>query len=316
MSSRRALTLALAVAAAAPACKGRLSSKDDRPLIARVGSIPIYVDEFKREYNRLKLDGDGEGVPPAGAEAAQKHALLDNLIDRRLLLQDAERSNVLVGTDEVEAAFARARAGWDAEEFNKNLSEKDLTQAEYKNELREDLLIHKYYRDHVFSRIAVTDQEIEAYIAAHPEVLVEPERVRAQHIVVKTEEDAARVLGEIKAGLSFEDAAMKYSLSPAGKNGGDVGLVARGVMPKAFDEVCFGLPVGQTSKVIAGDNGFYLFKVLEKRPQQVRSVESVRDEVESLIRRDKERAAEEAKLAELRKAASINIQEAELARIH
>ena len=298
------------------ACRrGQFTSQGDRPLVARVAGMPIYVDEFRREYKRIRFD-DSDGRPPASTEIAQRRALLDNLIDRRLLLLEAERANVIIGTDEVEAAFTRARGGWDAEEFNSSLSEKDLTPAELKNDLREELLIHKYFREHVFSRIAVTDQEIEGYITAHPELLIEPERVRALHLVLKSEEEAQRVYTEIKAGLSFEDAAMKYSLSPDGKSGGDPGLVARGVMPRAFDEVCFSLPVGQVSKVIAGENGFYLFKVIEKRKQVARNLDSVREQVESMIRHDKERAAEETKLAELRKAAAIDIQEEQLARIH
>jgi parvulin-like peptidyl-prolyl isomerase len=311
--TRRALVVLAALVIVA-GCK-RHRGADERPLIARVGGVPIYVDEFRRELKRLKLD-DAEGIPAAGSDVAQKRALLDNLVDRRLLLQEAEKANVIVGSDEVEAAFARARAGWDNDEFNQNLTERDLTPAEFKNDLREDLLIRKFFRDHVYARIAVTDQEIEAYVQAHPEALVEPEKVRAQHLALKTEEEANRVLAEIKAGLSFEEAAMKYSLSPDGKNGGDVGLVPRGVMPRAFDDVCFSLAVKQVSKVIAGENGFYLFRVIEKRPQAVRPMDTVREQVEASIRREKERTTEETKLAELRKAAKIDIQEEQLARIH
>jgi len=309
----RPALVALAALAAVAGCKSHRN--DERPLVARVSGVPIYADEFRRELKRLKLE-DAEGIPPAGSEAAQKKALLDNLVDRRLVLQAAEHANVIVGTDEVEAAFARAKAGWDNDEFNQNLTERDLTPAEFKNDLREDLLVRKFFREHVFSRIAVTDQEIEAFIQAHGEVLVEPEKVRAQHLVLKTEEEATRVLNEIKAGLSFEEAAMKYSLSPDGKNGGDVGLVPRGVMPRAFDDVCFSLPVKQVSKVVSGENGFYLFRVLEKRPQGVRPMEVVREQVEAMIRRDKERVAEDAKLAELRKAAKVDIQEEQVARVH
>lgn len=311
--TRRALVLFAALVLVA-GCK-RNRGQDDRPLVARVAGVPIYLDEFRRELKRLKLE-DAEGIPAAGSDTAQKRALLDNLVDRRLLLQEAERANVIVGSDEIEASFARAKAGWDNDEFNQNLTERDLTPAEFKNDLREDLLIRKYFRDHVYARIAVTDQEIEAFIQAHPEVLVEPEKVRAQHLVLKTEEEANRVLSEIKGGLSFEEAAMKYSLSPDGKNGGDVGLVPRGVMPRAFDDVCFSLPVKQVSKVIAGENGFYLFRVIEKRPQGMRPMDAVREQVEASIRRDKERTTEETKLAELRKAAKIDIQEDQLARIH
>ena len=305
----------LALAGSLAASCGRSSRPEERRVVVTISGAPIYVDEFKHELKRIRVD-DQDGVPAAGSEEAQKRALLDNLIDRRLLVQEAERANVIVGTDEVDAAFARSRSGWDEEEFNTELSQKDLTPTEFKAELREILLIRRYFREHVFSRVAVTDQEIEAYMTAHPETLLVPERVRAKHIVLKTEEEAQRVLGEIKAGLAFEDAAMKYSQSPDGKNGGDLGVFARAVMPRVFDEVCFSQPVGQVSKVVAGDDGFYIFRVIEKLPQQARSPEGAREEVETLLRREKERATQEAKTEELRKAAVIHIQEEQLARIH
>jgi peptidyl-prolyl cis-trans isomerase C len=298
----------------AGACSSR-AHKEDRPLVARVSGVPIYADELKREYRRIRLD-DVDGIPAAGTEETQKRALLDNLIERHLILQEAEHANVIVGTDEVEAAVARARAGWDESDFNAQLSEKDITPSELKTELREQLLIRKYFRDHVFSRIAVTDHEIEAYVEAHPEKLTAPEQVHARYLVVRTQEEGDHVLAEIKAGLPIEDAAMKYSLAPDAKNGGDLGWFVRGVMPRVFDDVCFSLPAGQTSKVVPGEYGFYIFKVLEKQPAQPRTLEGVREQIETLMRRDKERAAQESKIAELRKAAVIDIQEEQLAHIH
>ena len=57
---------------------------------------------------------------------------------------------------EVEAAFKRSHQGWKDESFQDQLSKKDLTVTELKRELRELLMIHRYFRDHIFSRVAVT----------------------------------------------------------------------------------------------------------------------------------------------------------------
>ncbi len=299
----------------AGACTGRGVMSEERPLLARVSGMPIYVDEFKRELLRIKLDGE-EGIPAAGSAEAQKQALLDDLIERRLVLQECERKNVVVSSAEVEASFERSRAGWKEEDFTALLKEQDTTPAELKAELRDQLVIRKYFRDHVFSRVAVTDAEIETHLQAHPEALVDPEQVRAQHIVVKTEEEAQRVLQEIKAGTAFEDAAMKYSLSPEGKNGGDLGWFPRGVMPATFDEVCFGLSVGQISKVVPSDYGFHVFKVLERRAAQPKNPALARERIEAELRREKEREAQLLAVAALKKAATIVVQEEQLARVH
>ena len=289
--------------------------RDERPVLAQVAGTPIYVDDFKKQLNRLKLETDDAGAPPEASEVAQKKALLEDMVNRRLLLQEAEKRNVTVPSDEVDVAYQKVRAGWKEEDFTALLREKDLTPGEMKAEVREMLLVRKYLRDYVFARVAVTDAEIEAYVKQHPEVLGTAEQVHARQLLVKTEEQANTILGEIKAGKSFEDAAIKYSLSPDGKSGGDLGFFARGVMPKVFDDTCFALRTGEVSRVVTSPYGFHLFKVLERHPAGERTLAQVRDSVEDRLRRDKEHAAQADKLRELHTAANVTIKEDRLAQI-
>lgn len=297
------------------ACAQHSGDKEKkRRVLAEVNGVPIYVDQFQRELQRVRLD-DEEGQPSAASMQAQKRALVDDLIDRRILLQEADRHNVLVGIDEVEAAYQKSRAGWEPDDLDAALEAKDITAAELKAEIRDGLMVSKYFRENVFARVAVTDAEITEYVESHPEIQVIPEQVRALQIVVKTAEKAKEVIKEIRGGLPFEDAAEKYSLGPTADNGGDLGFFSRGSMPRLVDEVCFRLRPGEMSEVVASDFGYHIFKVIEKRPEELKPVEQARDAAENLLRRRKERAAEEAKLAELRNAATIVIHEKELARV-
>ena len=289
--------------------------KDDRVILANISGMPIYLDEFKRELARSKLETDDQGAPPADSEDAQKHAVLDDLIDRKLLLQEVERRNVAVPIDDIDTAYNRLRAGWKDDEFAAQLKEKDMTPAELKSELRNVLAIRKLFRDNFFSRVAVTDQEIETYVRAHPDELVQPEQVHAKQIVVKTVEQARKIANEIHQGLPFEDAAMKYSQSPDAKGGGDLGYFIRGVMPGVFDDTCFGLTPGEVSKPVSSSYGFHLFKVVEKLPSRTLTLADVRDRIELILRHDKERDSQAAKVKELRAAATIVIKEDRLAQL-
>lgn len=297
---------------------------EERPVLAMVSGVPIYVDEYEARLRRMQF-GDEDGLPSVTGERAQRQALLDDLIERHLLLHEAEKHNVVVGMDEVDALYQRTRSGWLDEDANSECSQcsfeealenMGMTPAAVKLDLRNDLMIRKYYRDHVFSRVAVTDQEIDELIVAHPERREAPEEVRAQMLVVKTEDQAQRILQEIKRGLSFEEAAMKYSLSQTGKVGGDLGYFSRGSMPEVFDEVCFSLRPGTVSKVVASDYGFHLFKVTSVRPQRELPLPQIREMIESELRRQKEHAAQQVKIEELRRAAQITVEEDILAQIH
>lgn len=305
---------------------GCLSKKDtDRtpPVVASVDGTPIFADEFSRALKRIALDSD-QGLPSVETLRLQKRALLKDLINHKLLLRAADEAKVVVDIDNVEAAFRATRRGWkerrNADDcpgcvFEQQLTAKNLTVTEFKNNLRESLLIRKYFRERVFARIAVTDAEIAAYTEANPEISAAPEKVRARHIFVSTEEEAKEVERQLRSGLSFEDAAMKYSQGPQAETGGDLGWFRRGVMPSLFDEVCFSLTPGKTSKPVASPRGYHIFRVEERTEPRDKPFERVSEEVEALLRRDKERQAEAETIAHLREQAQIETAEKVLAEV-
>jgi len=310
------LLLSAALAMTPLACKNE-NHEERREILATVSGSPIYVDELERELKRFHggNDDDEAGLPSQTSDDAQKRAILDMLIDRRLLTRAAEAENVIVGTDDVERAYGHFRQGWRDDEFDALLQHKDMTPAELKAEVRDLLIIRKYFHDHVYARVAVTDAEIEAYLTKNPSLNLAPEQVRARQIIVKTEEDARAVLQQLKTGTSFEEVAAARSISPEAKNGGDLGFFAHGEMPKVIETACFALQVNQVSPIIPSEYGFHIFKVIEHRPAAPRPIEKVRDEVEVKLRKEKEREAQATKVAELRSKAQIVVREEQLARV-
>lgn len=274
-------------------------------VIARVDGEPIRAGELARA---LEQGGMGQ-LPPE----LQRRAL-DELIERRLLLAAARRRNVRVDDAEVEQAFARLRAGYPGEQFDRLLEAEGIDAAAFKQELRESILLQRLFVEEVVARVAVTDEEVNAWLEEHGDELARPEQVRAAQIVVRTEEEAREILAQLQKGASFEELARASSLSPDGKNGGDLGFFAKGEMPPPFDEVCFELAPGRLSDVVASPYGFHVFKVLERRAASEPDEEEKRAEAERQIRREKEAAAQRALLARLRAAAQIDVDEAALVR--
>jgi len=88
-------------------------------------------------------------------------------------------------------------------------------------------------------------------------------RVKASHILVKTEDEAKQLYEEIKGGKDFSQAAMEYSSCPSGRNGGDLGFFPKGVMVKPFEEAAFSLPVGELSQPVETQFGWHLILVTD-----------------------------------------------------
>ena len=306
------------LAASLLAAGGCRESGEDRAqvdAVAVVNGAAVTSEVFARELAFAKRTSDG--VVPRGEEEqlAFKRAALLDFIDRMLVLAAAREAGIAVPVEQVDREILKLKAEYHGSGFNEALAEGRLSQQELHERTRARLMTERYFVEEIFAREAVTDPEIEAYYQEHAEEFAQLEEVRAAQIVVKTSDEARRVQGELRNGMSFDEAARRFSLSPDAKAGGDLGFFTRGVMPAVFDKVCFNLSPGRVSEITSSEYGFHLFKVLEKRPARKRSLEEVRPQVEQLLLRNKHAQAQERRIEELRERAKIKIEEGALAKV-
>jgi peptidyl-prolyl cis-trans isomerase C len=110
--------------------------------------------------------------------------------------------------------------------------------------------------------------------------------------------------------------ARASSIGPEGKNGGDLGWIARGGgFPEVFD-VCFSLPLNSISDVVPSPYGFHLFRVVERKGASKRTLDQARGEVAERLLRDRRARAQEEYLASLRSRATIQVDQAALAAVN
>lgn len=88
-------------------------------------------------------------------------------------------------------------------------------------------------------------------------------KVRASHILVKTENEAFAVSYDVNHGKDFEAVAKEKSICPSGKKGGDLGWFGRNMMVKEFETAAFALKPGEISKPVKTQFGWHIIKVVE-----------------------------------------------------
>ena len=163
----------------------------------------------------------------------QKQDLLDELIARQLVVEDAIESGLT-----------------QTEEFQKLYRE----------------FVFQHSIGQMFKTITVTDAECEAYYNENKEQFKE-EMVRAAHILVEEEAQAKELLAAIEGGADFHELASANSKCPSGSRGGDLGDFGRGQMVPEFEQAAFALNIGEVSGIVKTQFGYHLIKLLDKKDE-------------------------------------------------
>ncbi len=308
------LALVAFAAAACGRCGGGsapVAGAGPRP-VAVVNGEPIMAEALARELRQIRAGGDGEPVT-----APLRKRVLDDLVDRALLLQQARARSIAIDQDQVERAFLRVRGEYPGTYFDDLLARERLSQAELKARLKEQLTVERLFHDEVFPRVLIPPGDVEKWYADHPADFSEPERVRVLQVVVSNRDEAVTLRDKLRRDPSrFAEVARASSIAPEGKNGGELGWIGRGTgFPEVFD-VCFSLPVNYVSDVVPSPYGYHVFRVVERKAASKRTLDQARGEITERLLRDRRALAQEEYLAALRARATTQIDEAALAAVN
>jgi peptidyl-prolyl cis-trans isomerase C len=236
-------------------------------IIAQVNEEQIPIEEFDREFKELILE---PGKEAKGTDLGNlKQAYLDQVIERKILVQEARRLGIKVSPEELKQAISEIKMDYPGEGFGEKLGLKGMTLEEWKARLEEKLLAEKVIRSAFHSQEKIDEKEAFQYYENHRSSFQISQKVRTRQIVVADGEEAIQILKRLKKGESFEKVAMEKSLGPEKAQGGDLGYFSKGEKPTEFDHV-FNMEVGAISEVIKSPYGYHIFKLEEKiEPRQI-----------------------------------------------
>ncbi len=140
----------------------------------------------------------------------------------------------------------------------------------------------------IAKKVVVTDEKLKAFYEEQKDQYTTPERRKISHILFKindktTEKSALEKALKAKQDLANKDFAVLASEVSddklTAKKGGDLGLFNVGVMEKAFEDTASALKLGEVSNPVKSAFGYHLIKVTELVPGNVKTFDSVKNEV-------------------------------------
>lgn len=274
-------------------------------MLLQINDRRISQAEFEAEFQRYL---NVRGMVSRESREELRRAFLAQKIDRELILSAADRADIVLSPELEEQIVAENLGDYPKEVFASVLEEQGLTAEQWRRNLLENSRIEKAVTFLAQSRERVAEDAVVAYYRQHADLFDRPPEVRVRQITVTGEAEGLRVLGQLRQGLAFAEAARLHSSSPDAAEGGDLGFVGRGQLPDAFDAVIFDLPAGRVSDLVKSEYGYHLFLVEERRPARRLALDEVREEIIALLQADLEEQAYRDWLRGLRREAAISVE--------
>lgn len=272
-------------------------------VVARVNEELILFSDLelagKEVFERIKRETPPQSQEQELQEARRK--VLEQLIDKMLLEQEAQRLQVKVTEEEINEAFERLlkSRGLTKEQFYVELSKQRVTPERFRERLRRELMVARMLDILIRSHIHVTDKECQDFFERNYGTLRpgEPppkDSVRLQQIILltkgasdKEKAEKKRLLEDIRKrvlkGEDFGKLARQYTEGPNPEKGGDCGFFRPGELIPELDTVAFALKPGEVSEVIETHLGFHLLRVMGRGEAPSTIPDHIRDQIRAYL---------------------------------
>jgi peptidyl-prolyl cis-trans isomerase SurA len=197
--------------------------------------------------------------------------LLNFLVDEQLINQLAKESGVRATDADVDSAIENIRLqnNMTEEQFKEALQAQGLSEAQYRQDLKRQVVRLKVLNERVRSRVNVTEEEVRARYEQLARGEGNELRFRVSHFVMPVQDGAS--VTEV-AAVRREAQEIRDSLTPddfTGRaeelGGGELGWIVRGDLPEDLERALLPLNAGEISQPIRGTSGFHVFFMQDRQ---------------------------------------------------
>jgi peptidyl-prolyl cis-trans isomerase SurA len=239
----------------------------------------------------------------SGRQLAEQHARLfdeglERLIEQRLILE----SYRALGATLPEGAVRERTDTILRERFNNQRSEllaalraAGTTESEWRQEIRDQVIVQQLTQQFVTRRIQVTPSMIKARFDKDPDRFVTPLEVRLQVLALRPVADEqlderieflSRLHRELREGADFTEMVIEHSQGPNARTGGDQGWVRAETLPAVLQNAVKDLNVGQISEPLFAPTQHFLIKLTDRRGGSRQTLAEAQPTLESELRRE------------------------------
>ena len=275
-----------------------MKQPDPSKPVAVVNGVEVTLKEWQRELKKVRDRYAMQNVFPEAAKRKQlEEDVLERIIERELLWQDAVQQGMVVSDKAVLAELETMKKQYGNETIlNNMLKNWKMSRQEYLELIKKDLTINALIKQNIGAAITISDAACKNYYQNNLEKFKVQEQIRVSHICIFTYEDdpedklkkahaTIRSLQKrLKEGESFEDLAREASECASSERGGDLGFIERGAMDPQFDKTAFALKLNKVSPIVRSSLGYHIIKVTDRKPARLLAFDEVKTQLERQLK--------------------------------
>ncbi|MFH0879307.1 MAG: peptidylprolyl isomerase [Lentisphaerota bacterium] len=260
--------------------------------VITVGDVLTLVQPVEQQLRELH---EGAILEAKLKEAYQSS--LTSLIERALILEEFKTLGGALPERAVEDyvnSIIHDRFNGDRSAFLAVLAEERMTLGEWRDEMKERLIVNILRRQEVNDRIIVSPMQISKAYKEQLDKFKSPEKIQLRMIVIHQgeldsdkqakKEQADKILARLKAGEDFATVAKATSEGSKAQQGGDLGWLEPSSLRPELARATETLRPPEVSEVIAAGEEYYILKLEARQKAAVKPFSQVQGDIEDELR--------------------------------
>lgn len=251
-------------------------------VVLDVDGHQMTARQFSQELAYRLKDEDALSAKDPKLDKVMKDKIVEDFLVQTLTDEWAKENGLVVKAEQLEEQIHAVQKSYpDDTAFQQALAEEGITFKDWKDRLQSTLLQKNVALKLVASATPPTEAEALSYFNDHKGEFSLKETAQVRQILVATESDAKAIEGELKRGKKMPELAKKFSISPEGPQGGNVGWIEKGITDTF--EPAFRMKIGQRSSIIKSSFGYHIFEVTGRKPAHTKLFKDVKEEIERIL---------------------------------
>jgi len=196
--------------------------------------------------------------------------LLTQLVDERLLEQDARKLNITITAADIDRAIENVakQSGLKDAEFWDAVAAQGFARDQYRSDVRRQLLRLKVINQKVRSRINITEEDVRRKYEDALRVARKSASFRVAHVFIATDTGSVAKLAQARAQadvLRKQLTLDTFEAAMSEHGGGELGWVSQGDLPESLADALLSLEPGSISEPVRGPAGLHIFLLRERK---------------------------------------------------